>query len=338
LLERAGARHITTTAYHPSADGQAERTNFPLEVALRYFTNESQDNWADKLKVIEALMNNAKSAATGKAPNELISGKRVRLDLTASLVEATPEAENIAERRQHNQEEARQAILFAQKAMKIAYDRKHEQPNFEQGWAILKLCEGYTATGIPKRKIGPQRVGPFKILETLSKGKAYRLELPSHYKIHDVILVVHLELSPCPRDDPYARPVPNEGIAPAYAHANGTEEWEVHSLIKKRSIGRGNSKQVQYLARWKRYGLEYDQWISESELDNAQDLIKDFEEAEAKKQQATKAAVNVRGKNRKGRSCFSSLQFKCCSFFPLYDGSRASESCVGELLRLESAG
>jgi hypothetical protein len=75
LLERAGARHITTTAYHSSADGQAERTNFTLEVAMRYFVNETQDDWADKLKVIEALMNNAKSATTGSAPNELIYGK-----------------------------------------------------------------------------------------------------------------------------------------------------------------------------------------------------------------------------------------------------------------------
>jgi hypothetical protein len=99
LLERAGVRHITTTTYHPSADGQAERTNFTLEVALRYFVNEIKDNWADKLKVIEALLNNTKSATTGKAPNELIAGKQVRLDLTASLVEPTPEAESIADPR-----------------------------------------------------------------------------------------------------------------------------------------------------------------------------------------------------------------------------------------------
>jgi hypothetical protein len=217
-------RHITTTAYHPSADGQAERSNFTLEVALRYFVNESQDNWADKLKVIEALLNNAKSATTGKAPNELIGGKCVHLELTASLVETTPEIEAIASRRQHNQEEARRAILFAQKAMNVAYDRKHEQPNFEQGWAFLKLGDGYTPPGIPKRKIGPQRVGPFKILETLSKGKAYRLGLPKHYKIHHVISVVHFEPAPCPGSDPYRRPVPNEGVEPVYAHSDGDDE------------------------------------------------------------------------------------------------------------------
>jgi hypothetical protein len=41
ILKLAGTKHVTTTAYHPSADGQAERTNFALEVSLRFFLNES---------------------------------------------------------------------------------------------------------------------------------------------------------------------------------------------------------------------------------------------------------------------------------------------------------
>jgi hypothetical protein len=52
----------------------------------------------------------------------------------------------------------------------------------------------------------------------------------------------------------------------------------------------------------KGYGPEYDQWLNESELNNAQDLIKDIEDAEARKQEATKAAGEVRIGNRKKRS------------------------------------
>jgi transposase InsO family protein len=44
LLEKAGTRHITTTPYHPSADGHAERTNFTLEVALRFDVNNTQSD------------------------------------------------------------------------------------------------------------------------------------------------------------------------------------------------------------------------------------------------------------------------------------------------------
>jgi hypothetical protein len=281
LLERAGARHITTTAYHPSADGQAERTNFTLEVAMRYFVNESQDDWADKLRVIEALMNNAKSATTGSAPNELIYGKRVRLDLIAALSECTPEADDICTRRELQQEEATRAIAFAQKAMKVVYDRKHEQPNFEEGWAFLKLGDGYTVPGIAKKKLGPQGIGPFRITEALSKGKAYRLELPDHYRIHDVISVAHLEPAPCPRSDPYARAVPVEDATPAYAHSDGEHEWELDALVKTRTLGRGNSQQVQYLGRWKGHGPEWDSWINENDLENAQELLEDFNNKQA---------------------------------------------------------
>jgi hypothetical protein len=113
LPERTGSHHITTTAYHPSPDSQAERTNFTLEVALRYFVNESKDNWVTKLKTVEALLNNAKALATGKAPNKLIYGKRVRLDLTNTLSESMPQADTVAEQRQQNCEEALRAIAFS---------------------------------------------------------------------------------------------------------------------------------------------------------------------------------------------------------------------------------
>jgi hypothetical protein len=68
--------------------------------------------------------------------------------------------------------------------------------------------------------------------------------------------------------------------------------------VKKRTVGRGNNKQVQYLARWKGYRPEYDQWLSESELGNAREMIRDFEEAEARKQLAAKAARDGRRSNR----------------------------------------
>jgi hypothetical protein len=153
--------------------------------------------------------------------------------------------------------------------------------------------------GVPKQKIGPQRVGPFKIKEVLSKGKAYRLELPSHYGIHNVVSVVHLEPSPAPGSDPYGRPVPNEGMTPVYSHEDGAEEWELQSLVKKRVVGRGASRRVQYLARWKGYGPEWDQWFDESELGNAQDLIKDYEECQARKDLASKAATDARRMSRR---------------------------------------
>jgi hypothetical protein len=40
---------IATTAYNPRSDGQSERTNQVVEIALRHLVNEHQDDWADHL-------------------------------------------------------------------------------------------------------------------------------------------------------------------------------------------------------------------------------------------------------------------------------------------------
>jgi hypothetical protein len=47
---------------------------------------------------------------------------------------------------------------------------------------------------------------------------------------------------------------------------------------------------VQYLTRWKGHGPEWDTWYDEADLDNAQDLIRDYEEGQVAKEEPEKAA------------------------------------------------
>jgi hypothetical protein len=263
-------------------------------VALRYFVNETQDDWASKHKVIEALLKNTKSSTTAKTPNALIYEKRVQLELTTTLSEVTAEADTVAEQCQQNREEALRAIAFAQKAIKHHCDKSHQLPDFKEGWAFLRLGNGYSVLGIPKAKIGPQRIRPFQILETLSKGRAYRLEFPPHFQVHDVISVTHLEPSPCPRVDPYARMRPATDLAPVYAHDNGDEEWELYALVGKRVTSTGSEWRTQYLARWKEHGPEWDRWYDEAELENAEDLVMDYEKTLSGKEEAEKLARETR--------------------------------------------
>jgi hypothetical protein len=294
ILELSGTRHVTTTAYHPSADGQAERTNFSLEVSLRFFVNVTQDDWVSKLKFIEAQMNNSISASTKQTPNEILYGKKVRLDLTSSLSELPADADELTVKRDTIRQEATRAIAFAQKAMKDAYDRRREAGNFDTGWAFLKLGNGYTTPGVNKAKLGPQRIGPFEITEVLSKGRAFRLKLPPHYAIHDVVSIAHLEPAPVPNSDPYGRTVDPESIVPVYR--DGQKEWELETLIKKRLSNR--SKETEYLGRWKDCGPEWDQWLKLSDLENAKGLIEDFEKRHASPATAEKGARAARRREK----------------------------------------
>ena len=119
LLSSAGVRSLTMRAYHPSADGQSDRTNQTLEVMLRYLVNASQSNWLSKLLPLQAACNNMESATTKRAPNELIYGKKLRTALEISTVPLPmpPSAVPLHELRTVMQEEACSAIAIAQKAM-----------------------------------------------------------------------------------------------------------------------------------------------------------------------------------------------------------------------------
>jgi hypothetical protein len=48
---------------------------------------------------------------------------------------------------------------------------------------------------------------------------------------------------------------------------------------------------VQYLTRWKGHGPEWDTWYDEADLDNAQDLIRDYEEGQVAKEEPEKAFI-----------------------------------------------
>jgi hypothetical protein len=79
---------IATTAYNPRADGQSERTNQVVEIALRHLVNDHQDNWVSFIGEVRFAMNNAPNASTGKTPSELMMGFNPRgaIDIPANHV------------------------------------------------------------------------------------------------------------------------------------------------------------------------------------------------------------------------------------------------------------
>ena len=54
----------------------------------------------------------------------------------------------------------------------------------------------------------------------------------------------------------------------------GEEEWEVERILNKRKI-RGKNK---FLVQWKGFTVEGDTWESSKNLENAGELLKEFEE------------------------------------------------------------
>ncbi len=51
-FQRLNTKLPTSTAYHPQTDGQSERTNQPVEIALRYFlTTNTESEWVEYCRI-----------------------------------------------------------------------------------------------------------------------------------------------------------------------------------------------------------------------------------------------------------------------------------------------
>jgi len=120
------------------------------------------------------------SASTKKSPNELIYGKQLRTALEVSTMPLPMplSAVPLHELRTVMQEEAATTIEITQRAMTKHYDKKHISLNFSTGYAFLRLGAGYSIPAVRKQKLTQQRVGPFKILKVVGKGKAIGCSLP----------------------------------------------------------------------------------------------------------------------------------------------------------------
>ena len=77
-----GIHKLTTSAYHPSGNGDVERVNHTMAQMLAMVCNGHQNDWDVHLPHVEYAYNNSVSAATGLAPNEVHIGRLPRLPLT----------------------------------------------------------------------------------------------------------------------------------------------------------------------------------------------------------------------------------------------------------------
>lgn len=125
---------------------------------------------------------------------------------------------------------------------------------------------------VPKKKMGARFVGPFRIRDAVG-SQAYRLSLPTSYRIHNVFHVSLLE--------PYHQRAGEEPDDPMPL-AVQEDEYEVESILDSKV----RKKKRFYLVRWRGYPEEYTSWQPAENCENAVDAIRAYEE---------------RAKNKRGR-------------------------------------
>ena len=166
-----------------------------LEDMLRACVISFGMNWEKCLPFAEFAYNNSYQSSLGKAPFEVLYGRRCRTPLNWS---ETGERQLFGPDMIQDAEEQvriiREKLKTAQSRQKSQYDRHHKAVTFEvdeKAYLRVTPLKGTHRFGI-KGKLAPRYIGPFRILA--KRGEvAYQLELPPHLsKVHDVFHVSQL--------------------------------------------------------------------------------------------------------------------------------------------------
>ena len=122
----------------------------------------------------------------------------------------------------------------------------------------------------PTAKLAPKRHGPFPIQQVLSPLN-YQLMLPEQWKIDDVF---HVDLLTPYREMEFH----SANYAQLPPDLIGEEEqYEVEQVLDERN--HGHWKKKQYLVKWKGYPDSDNQWLDAKDMENAQELIAEFQDS-----------------------------------------------------------
>jgi hypothetical protein len=137
--------------------------------------------------------------------------------------------------------------------------------DFKIGDQVMLLTKNLKTTR-PTSKLDYRKIGPFKIIAKIN-DVAFRLQLPSSFKIHNVFHVSLLE-----RFHRNTIPGRIQDQAPPPELIEGEEHWDVDQIVDSR-IRRGN---IEYLVKWTGLPNCENEWLPQQNLEQSAQLVIDF--------------------------------------------------------------
>jgi len=216
----------------------------------------------------EFTYNNKIYAATKTSPFKANYSQDPRMGFEGRRKEKYEAVGKFIERIKKIQEEAKAVLGKAQEEMKkFANRRRGEGEEYRVGDLVLLSTKDlkWQMKGRRSEKLTECFVGLYKVKEIVSSN-AIELELPKSIKIHPVVNVSRVRLYK-PQVEGQKKTLPKPVII------KGEEEFKVEKILNKRTV-RGKEK---FLVRWKGYMVEEDTWENKENLENAKELVEEFE-------------------------------------------------------------
>lgn len=217
-------------------------------------------------------------------------------------IEHVPAAEEFAQKMLDISKDVQQHIVIAQERQKKQADKHRRHEEFQVGDRVLLSTQNIRfKLAVPK--LTAKRVGPFPIVKKIS-SVAYKLQLPAHWKIHDVFHVSLLtRYQQSGRFHTEATQYPEPDIV------DGEEEYEVEAILGKRTLKRGRGFRNEYLVKWKGFPAEHNTWESAANLTHCEEALEEWqqretgvhEDAHFSEEGEDVTITNVRGARTRGR-------------------------------------
>ena len=168
--------------------------------------------------------------------------------------------------------------MTGQPPMQDLMDGKRKPMEFEVGqsvWLDTKHISLPNAGGkvTDRTTFDKRRMGPYKILEVLSQGRAYKLDLMGSQSFHNVQPIRRLEpvlqsnVFPEAHEVVPPQPIPTE---------DGDQEFEIDKIVGMTN----NNGRKQYKVRFLGYSELHDQWRTIAQLRNCMELVHEYNTSE----------------------------------------------------------
>ncbi len=224
----------------------------------------------------EFAYNNAKNTSTGHTLFKLNCGyhPKVSFEEDIDLRSRSRSANELAKELRELMEVCCQNLFHAQELQKRAHDKRIKSHSYAPDEKIW-LNSRYIKTKRNK-KLESKFFGPFRVLHAIGK-QAYKLELPTKWKIHDVFHVSLLE-----QDTTRKRRVDKallESEKEFEFEAEDNKEYEVEAIIDSAVYDLQANDQIPslyYIVLWKGYLEEENTWEPSSTVIHLRKLISTF--------------------------------------------------------------
>ncbi|MCH93770.1 Ty3/gypsy retrotransposon protein, partial [Trifolium medium] len=267
LFKFSGTLLRMSSSYHPQTDGQTEVTNRVVEQYLRAFVHVKPSLWYRFLPWAELHFNTSYHSAAGMTPYQVVYGKPPppisEYIAGSSLIDA---CDKVLTTRDEILAVLRKNLLKAQARMKAIIDKKRRDVSYDVGsWVYVKLRphRQTSLSGDKFCKLHKRFYGPFQVIARVG-AVAYKLELPSYSKIHNVFHCSVLK--------PHQGPPPNEiDQVPLHSIDNHPIITPLTILDSKTDMAAGTPQKM-VLVQWSGLSPDDTSWENWNELKSSYNL------------------------------------------------------------------